>query len=154
MVLFLSLSNDLFEKIYIHMTLQTIVVVFFVGPQIYLIFRNIVKIMFEAKLYLYKQWYISGSHLTKDLVQDFSEKCDSITNLINDLRCTICKANLYFKIHLFYKHKKFFPIRDAENLFEYSPNARKYGPEKLNTDTFTQCILFWADFHQINEINS
>ena len=55
MVLFLSLSNDLFEKIYIHMTLQTIVVVFFVGPQIYLIFRNIVKIMFEAKLYLYKQ---------------------------------------------------------------------------------------------------
>ena len=55
MVLFLSLSNDLFEKIYIHMTLQTTVVVFFVGPQIYLIFRNIVKIMFEAKLYLYKQ---------------------------------------------------------------------------------------------------
>ena len=55
MVLFLSLSNDLFEKIYIHMTLQTIVVVFFVCPQIYLIFRNAVKIMFEAKLYLYKQ---------------------------------------------------------------------------------------------------
>ena len=37
---------------------------------------------------------------------------------------------------MFYKHKKFFPIRDTENLFEYSPNARKYGPEKLNTDTF------------------
>lgn len=146
MVLFLSLSNDLFEKIYIHMTLQTIVVVFFVCPQIYLIFRNAVKIMFEAKLYLYKQWYISGSHLTKDLVQDFSEKCDSITNLINDLKYMICVANLYFKVHLFCKHDKFLTIRDTEYLFVYSLNAEKYAPEKPTTDTSHAVYTFFCWF--------